>query len=363
MVPKLDHTLFDEASFAEILRFERKRTDRSQRLFLLLLLEFSPPPRDGRRQRQTLVKNVIQSLKLGIRQTDMMGWYKNNRVIGVIFTELRPERPAIGEILERVNTALRARLTLAQIATITVSVHLYPDRDLGVPGSSANDKLYADLNRQRSARLLKRVIDILGSVGLLVLLAPVLVMVGVAIKLTSKGPVFFKQTRIGQLGKPFAFLKFRSMYMDADSQVHKQYVKAFIVGGRDGVGEPEALKQDGLFKMSRDSRVTPLGQFLRKASLDELPQLLHVLTGHMSLVGPRPPIPYEVECYDAWHLRRVLEARPGLTGLWQVKGRSRTTFDDMVRLDLKYIDKWSVWNDLRILLRTPWVVLTGAGAR
>src|SRR5262249_23411823 len=205
---------FDEESFAGILRFERMRTDRSQRLFLLLLLEFSPPPRNGRRQRQTLVKNVIQSLKLAIRQTDMMGWFKNNTVIGVIFTELRPERPAIGKILERVNTALRARVTPEQIATITVSVHVYPDRDPGAPGSSANGKLYPDLKRPRLARLLKRVIDILGSVGLLVLLAPVLVMVGVASKLTSKGPVLFKQTRIGQLGKPFAFLNFPSLYPD-----------------------------------------------------------------------------------------------------------------------------------------------------
>jgi lipopolysaccharide/colanic/teichoic acid biosynthesis glycosyltransferase len=363
MSRNFNSTLFGEESFAELLRFERKRTDRSQRPFLLLLLEFSPLLRDGRRQRQTLVKNVIQSLKLGTRQTDMMGWYKNNMVIGVIFTELRSENPAIGKILERVNAALRVRLMPEQIAAITVSVHLYPHRDLGALGASANDKLYPDLKRQRPARLLKRVIDLLGSLGLLVLLALVFVMVGVAIKLTSKGPILFKQTRIGQLGKPFTFLKFRSMYVDADSKAHERYIKDFIVRERDGDGEPKALKQDGLFKLSRDPRVTPLGRFIRKTSIDELPQLLHVLAGRMSLVGPRPPIPYEVECYEPWHMRRVLEAQPGLTGFWQVKGRSRTTFDDMVRLDLKYIDKWSVWNDLKILLQTPWVVVKGEGAR
>jgi lipopolysaccharide/colanic/teichoic acid biosynthesis glycosyltransferase len=362
MFPKFNSTLFDEESFAELLRFERKRTDRSQRPFLLLLLEFSPLFRDGRRQRQTLVKNVIQSLKLGTRQTDVMGWYKNNTVIGVIFTELRSENPAIGKIVERVNAALRARLTPEQIAAITVSVHLYPHRDLGALGSSANDKLYPDLKRQRSARLLKRVIDLLGSLGLLVLLAPVFVMVGVAIKLTSKGPILFKQTRVGQLGKPFTLLKFRSMYVNADSKAHEQYVKDLILRGRDGEGAPEALKRDRLFKLSRDPRVTPLGHFIRKTSIDELPQLLNVLAGGMSLVGPRPHPPYEVDCYDTWHMRRVLEARPGLTGLWQVKGRSRTTYDDMVRLDLKYIDMWSVWNDLKILLQTPWAALTGEGA-
>jgi lipopolysaccharide/colanic/teichoic acid biosynthesis glycosyltransferase len=123
------------------------------------------------------------------------------------------------------------------------------------------------------------------------------------------------------------------------------------------------LKQGGLFKLSRDSRITPLGHFIRRTSVDELPQVLNVLAGSMSLVGPRPHPPYEVEWYDTWHRRRVLEARPGLTGLWQVKGRSRTTYDDMVRLDLKYIDNWSVWNDLKILLQTPWAVVTGEGAR
>jgi lipopolysaccharide/colanic/teichoic acid biosynthesis glycosyltransferase len=360
---KFNSILFDEESFAEILRFERKRTDRSQRPFLLMLLDFSSLFREGRRQRQTLIKNVIQSLKLAIRQTDMMGWYKNNTVMGVIFTELQIENYAVGKILARVKAVLRTCSTAEQIAAITVSVHVYPHRDLGGPGSSASDKLYPELKRRRSARLLKRMIDIFGSLGLLVLLAPVLVVVGVAIKLTSNGPILFKQTRIGQLGRPFTILKFRSMYVDADSKTHEQYVKDLIVRGRDSDGEAEALRQDGLFKLSRDSRITPLGHFIRKTSIDELPQLLNVLAGSMSLVGPRPHPPYEVECYDTWHVRRVLEARPGLTGLWQVKGRSRSTYDDMVRLDLKYIDIWSVWNDLKILLQTPWAVFRGEGAR
>jgi lipopolysaccharide/colanic/teichoic acid biosynthesis glycosyltransferase len=363
MSPKFASTLFDEESFAEILRFERKRTDRSQRPFLLVLLKFSPLLRDGRRQQQTLVKKVIQSLKLSTRQTDMMGWYKNNTVIGVIFTELHMEKPAIGKILERVNAVLRARLTAQQIAAITVSVHLYPHQDFGGPGSSTSDKLYPDLKRQRSALLLKRAIDILGSLALVVLLAPIFVMVAVAIKLTSKGPILFKQTRIGQLGRPFTLLKFRSMYVDADSKTHEQYIKELIVRGRDGDGKPEALKQDGLFKLSRDSRITPLGHFIRKTSIDELPQVLNVLAGSMSLVGPRPHPPYEVECYDTWHMRRVLEARPGLTGLWQVKGRSRTIYDDMVRLDLKYIDQRTAWSDLKLLLQTPWAAVKGEGAR
>jgi lipopolysaccharide/colanic/teichoic acid biosynthesis glycosyltransferase len=310
-----------------------------------------------------LIKNVMQSLEACTRQTDIMGWYKTNATLGVIFTELGQEKPAVGKILEKVTTALHAHLPPEQFDAITMSAHLYPHQHYGPPGSAASDQLYPDLKRKKRVRLLKRTIDILGSLGLLVLFAPVFVMLGVAVKLSSKGPILFQQTRIGQFGRPFTLLKFRSMYMDADPKAHEKYVTDFILSGRNGAGAPEALKQDGLFKMSQDPRVTPLGHFIRKMSLDEFPQLLHVLLGRMSLVGPRPPMSYEVEQYDTWHLRRVLEARPGLTGLWQVQGRSRTTFDDMVRLDLKYIDEWSVWADLKILFRTPLVVLKSEGAR
>ena len=153
------------------------------------------------------------------------------------------------------------------------------------------------------------------------------------------------------------------MYTDADSTRHEQYIKGFILQSRNGSTALEALKQEGLFKLTNDPRVTPLGRVLRKTSLDELPQLLNVLAGTMSLVGPRPPIPYEIKNYDTWHTRRVLEAKPGITGLWQVQGRSRTTFDDMVRLDLQYIDQWSFWTDLKLLLQTPWTVIKCKGAR
>jgi lipopolysaccharide/colanic/teichoic acid biosynthesis glycosyltransferase len=204
---------------------------------------------------------------------------------------------------------------------------------------------------------------VLGSGSLLVVLSPVLVGIGVAIKLTSPGPILFHQTRIGQFGQPFRFLKFRSMYPEADPSVHAQYVQAFIRQSKPGHETPEALQQDGLFKLRHDPRITPLGHVLRRTSLDELPQLLNVLAGTMSLVGPRPPIPYEIKDYDLWHRRRVLEAKPGLTGLWQVQGRSRTTFDEMVRLDLHYIDTGSLWMDLKLLLQTPWTVLKGSGAR
>ncbi|MGB8760935.1 MAG: sugar transferase, partial [Candidatus Sulfotelmatobacter sp.] len=164
----------------------------------------------------------------------------------------------------------------------------------------------------------------------------------------------------GQDGGSFVFLKFRSMFVNNDSSVHKEYVQKLIAGKADkhlsdGNGQ-------GVYKLTNDSRITRVGAFLRKTSLDELPQFINVLKGEMSLVGPRPPVPYEVEAYDIWHRRRLLEAKPGITGLWQVSGRSRVTFDDMVRLDLHYARTWSPWTDIKILLRTPAAVMLGEGA-
>src|SRR5262249_52488098 len=363
MVSTLDNTIFDAESFVRILSLERKRTHRSQRPFLLMLLDLSRLLRDRQQQRSKLVKNVIKSLQLCARQTDMIGWYKPNSIIGIIFTELSEAISSISKIRKRIHTALQAQLTLQQIAIITIATYMYPpeDPDSSEPGTP--DKLYPDLKHHKPASLVKRMLDIIGSSMLLKLCLPILVFIGVAIKLTSKGPILFRQTRIGQFGQHFTFLKFRSMYTDTDSRVHQQYVQEFIRQSKNGNGSHAALKQDGFFKLSQDPRITPVGRFIRTTSLDELPQLLNVLAGTMSLVGPRPPIPYETEHYDMWHRRRVLEAKPGITGLWQVKGRSRTTFEDMVRLDLQYIDEWSLWTDLKLLLQTPWAVIKCEGAR
>jgi lipopolysaccharide/colanic/teichoic acid biosynthesis glycosyltransferase len=203
-------------------------------------------------------------------------------------------------------------------------------------------------------------IDVVGSVVGLILFAPTFLVIALAIRLSSKGPVLFRQLRVGRYGTPFVFLKFRSMYIDNSAQLHKQYVTQLIAGQAD----PQ-LSHDSngaVYKLTRDPRVTRVGAFLRSTSLDELPQLWNVLRGEMSLVGPRPPIPYEVEAYDIWHRRRVLEAKPGITGLWQVSGRSRLKFDEMVRLDVRYARVRSIWLDVKILLRTPWSVILGDGA-
>jgi lipopolysaccharide/colanic/teichoic acid biosynthesis glycosyltransferase len=245
-----------------------------------------------------------------------------------------------------------------------LSFYCFPDDwKPGEPGQPLAN-LYPDLVERNEARrashALKRVIDVLGSGLALLLLLPVLAVVAVAIKLTSPGPVLFRQTRVGQYGASFTCLKFRSMHAACDPAVHKEYVTRFIAG--DVAPGASAGNGQTVYKLTRDPRLTPIGGFLRKTSLDEFPQFFNVLRGEMSLVGPRPPIPYEIEAYDVWHRRRLLEVKPGVTGLWQVTGRSRLRFDDMVRLDLRYASTWSVWLDLKILVRTPYAVFSGEGA-
>ena len=196
-------------------------------------------------------------------------------------------------------------------------------------------------------RAIKRLFDIISSTAALLALSPLLVTVAVLIKLTSRGPIFFKQQRVGLHGKPFDMLKFRSMVVNAEE------LKATL----------EALnEQTGpVFKMTNDPRITRIGRFIRKYSIDELPQLLNVLRGEMSVVGPRPPLPKEVEKYAAWQRRR-LSVRPGLTCIWQVSGRNQISFEEWMYLDMQYIDNWTLLTDLSLILKTVPVVVTGRGA-
>jgi lipopolysaccharide/colanic/teichoic acid biosynthesis glycosyltransferase len=262
-----------------------------------------------------------------------------------------------------VKVALRNHLSLERLSQINISFHLFPeDWSQGTQQCPTNPTLYPDLlkldNSKRAYRSLKRVMDIAGSLFMLILCAPVFLLAAVAIKLTSRGPVLFRQPRIGQYGTPFVLLKFRSMCTQNDISNHKEYVRELIAGKAQR--RASSGNSTGVYKLTNDSRITRVGALLRRSSLDELPQLFNVLKGEMSLVGPRPPILYEVEAYDLWHRRRLLEAKPGLTGLWQVSGRSRVKFDDMVRLDLTYARTWSPWLDVRILLRTPRALVEGA---
>jgi len=365
--PVLDgeRSVLSEEAFQRMIAIERKRTERSCKPFLLMLLDTGSShsgPNNGKAFRK-----VVLTLLASTRETDVTGWYKDSTIVGVMFTELvlDEKKSILSTMLKRVTSALRDNLTFEQFNQISISFHLFPDDwENDLPEGPGNPTLYPDLfKRNYSQKLssgIKRTMDVVGSMLALLFNAPVFLVIAVAVKLSSKGPVFFKQTRVGRHGKAFTFLKFRSMYVDNDPSVHEQYVKQLIAGQAEQ--HPSNGNGNGVYKLTNDNRVTPVGAFLRRTSLDELPQFLNVLKGEMSLVGPRPPVPYEVEAYEIWHRRRLLEAKPGITGLWQVNGRSRVKFDEMVRLDLRYARTWSPWLDLKILLRTPGAVLFGEGA-
>ena len=318
--------------------------------------------------RDRALKALISALSESSRDTDLVGWYGNGPALGVIFTEVGPaaDGALVNALSTKVREALYRTLTVSQVNEISLTFHIFPEdwSDDG-PGGPVNSSLHLSLaqglQQNKVALQVKRMIDIVGSLAALILCLPVLIVIAIAIKATSKGPILFRQTRLGQYGRKFTFLKFRSMYFKNDSRIHEQYVKQFIAGSTSAGHDAHSHQRP--YKLVADPRITAVGGFLRKSSLDELPQLLNVLKGEMSLVGPRPPLTYEYECYDLWHKQRLLAAKPGITGLWQVVGRSKVKFDDMVRLDIQYSKAWSLWLDIKLLLQTPLAVVSGDGAR
>lgn len=321
--------------------------------------------REKTRKLTHALDNLMTALISATRETDVIGWYQERQAIGILFIGLASDckNSCLGTILNRVSSVLQDELTFEQFSEISISLHVFPDEwDQHESGGGGNSILYPDLHEvkkgARTKQNLKRAIDLLGSVILLVLSLPVCLAIAIAVKATSKGPILFRQQRVGQYGRYFTFLKFRTMFDRNDHSAHREYVSKLIAGNADRIAHNGS--SEGVYKLANDPRITPLGRFLRKTSLDELPQFFNVLRGDMSLVGPRPPIPYEVAAYKPWHRRRVLQVKPGITGLWQVTGRSRVSFDEMVRLDLQYANFWSLWLDFRILLRTPLAVIKGA---
>ena len=237
-----------------------------------------------------------------------------------------------------------ARLILAPAITNIAGARIHTQPVAGLPLIHVDRPTYRGANR-----ILKRSFDIIGSVFLIVVLSPLLLTVAAAVKLTGDGPVFFRQDRVGLNGEVFRMIKFRSMQVDAEARLDKL---------RD---EQRDAGNVVLFKLKNDPRVTPIGRFLRRFSLDELPQLFNVVAGDMSLVGPRPPLRSEVDRYRDHERRRML-VKPGITGLWQVSGRSDLTWQDSVRLDMYYVENWSITGDLVILWKTAKAVLSSTGA-
>ncbi len=336
--------VLQEESFRGMLTLERRRAERSRKPFVLMLLDASAFIEEKTADR--FMTRVCSVLLKSTRETDLIGWYEKGVVVGVIFTEVGSEvEEPITEILRsKVLKALHGEVGGKAASGLVVTTHLFPEKAGKDKGETvADSRFYPDLakstTKKRASQVLKRVIDVLGSTFLLLLLSPLLAAIAIAIRLTSKGPVIFQQERLGQSGSRFRCLKFRTMYVNNDPKIHQEYVQRFING--QAHGENKESGKPAVYKIKNDSRVTPLGRLLRKTSLDELPQFWNVLMGDMSLVGPRPSLPYEFEIYDLWHRRRVLEVKPGVTGLWQVR---------------------SLWLDVKILLATPGAVLSGDGA-
>lgn len=385
--------IFGREQFLQRLREERSRSDRSGRPFSLLLISVEQAQEAG-----VAVGFLVQALRSFSRSTrlsDLPGWYSDVE-LGLLLPETTEQEAQ--KVLERLRGFLggmeRCGLGFMARSEEAFQILEYPrtltENILGSsldqggvsmePGSQGDplgrgsgecEAQWSFLSctspcegRPRSVfwtrldRLARRCLDLVVGSAALVLLAPLMLAIAAGIKLTSPGPVLFRQRRMGQNGKGFTFLKFRTMYHNCDQSLHREYVTRLI----ENRAETHDINGKSFFKLAHDPRVTPLGRILRVTSLDELPQLFNVLKGEMSLVGPRPPIPYEVERYKSWQLRRLLEAKPGITGLWQVCGRATTTFDEQVRLDLRYVENQSLWLDLLIILKTFKAVFTTKGA-
>lgn len=355
--------ILDEEVFKQAITRERKRAERSGMAMVLLLLDLS-----NRSSKQGTAEEAVitNALSVVISEFDILGWVEPPSVIGLIVPEVDPaDVTSTGDRLERTCQSairLQGERELAQTLSVRLLVYPEPSASDETQVSPMQPLLYPELLGNvplaTNFQTLKRGMDIVVSALLLLLLLPVFVVIAVLVKLSSAGPVFFKQTRVGHFMTPFTMYKFRSMYARAGHQAHQDYVSWFITAS----DQKQPQQKPDVFKLTNDTRITPVGRILRRTSLDELPQLWNVLIGDMSLVGPRPPLPYELNQYKPWHRGRVLEAKPGVTGLWQVVGRSRTTFDEMVRLDLRYAKTKSLWTDIKIMLATPKAVISGKGA-
>ena len=352
--------VIEEGLFRDVLLREQRRADRFGQTFVLVLVAL----KSDRVCDLSTWHSIIEGLTIAKRDTDVVGWLERGDVLAMIVPEVdATDTSVIRDLESRVQLALTRRLDVETRDDFSIRLRRHIPFKGGAHGANESvDPVLRELHPSPRARVranLKRVLDVVASSALLLAASPVFLSVAACMKLMSPGPILFRQSRVGERGKLFTMLKFRTMHLHADNAIHKEFVSQLIkgetpTGGDAGKSTP--------FKIVDDPRVTRIGRILRKTSFDELPQLWNVLRGDMSLVGPRPPLVYEVEQYKPWHYRRVLEAKPGITGLWQVSGRSRTTFDDMVRLDLRYAKNASAWADIKILVATPKAVISGKGA-
>ncbi|MBI5584196.1 MAG: sugar transferase [Deltaproteobacteria bacterium] len=335
--------ILTKEEFLKQLGFEKRRVDRSQAP-LAIALFFLKGDLMGNLKK---IREFLVHIKQSTRETDIKGW-----VTPKVLALLMPDTDASGA--QRCLELLTQGRSLPFCSILTRSYpdqlfHEILDQNRGASGIFSLDPFEETVFNQAQLTF-KRILDIFGAVVGLIIFSPIMLITAAAIKGTSPGPVIFRQVRLGKKGHHFTFLKFRSMVAGNNDQIHREYVANLIDGRLKQINQGEADKP--LYKIKGDPRITPVGRIIRKLSLDELPQLINVLRGEMSLVGPRPPLPYEVAKYKSWHLRRILEVKPGITGLWQVEGRSQTSFDEMVRLDIRYVKNFSLWLDFKIIFKT-----------
>jgi exopolysaccharide biosynthesis polyprenyl glycosylphosphotransferase len=344
--------MLSKHNFLRQMRLEKRRTERSKAPLSLVLFNVDLEQADGANQ----LRALSESLRSSKRETDVLGYVAED-CIGFLLPDTNEEGA------QSFTRNVRTRNSDVGYSTVVAT---YPDQVFqslteGSHGHVDNAPLFLDHEHTQSkvGAIFKRTLDIFGSAALILVLSPIMIATAIAVRMTSPGAALFKQQRLGRFGAPFEIYKFRSMSAKNDDKAHREYVAKLIQGDLAEINQGDAANP--VYKMTRDPRITKVGHFIRKTSIDELPQLFNVLKGDMSLVGPRPPLRYEAEKYQVWHLRRILEVRPGITGLWQVIGRSTTSFDEMVRLDLRYIREWSFWMDVKILLGTVRVVIMRSG--
>jgi lipopolysaccharide/colanic/teichoic acid biosynthesis glycosyltransferase len=345
--------MLTRSHFLDRLRAEKRRSDRSKAPLSVVLFSFDKEEENQFHQ----ITKFLPALQKDTRETDIIGWVDRD-VIGLVLPDTNEK--GVQSCIRKITNG-NGNLPCSVI-TGTYPDHLFQkllDKEQLEPDLFP---LYLEESPDSHGFqiALKRGIDIMGSIIGILLFSPVMIITALAIGWTSPGPIVFKQIRFGQKGVRFPFYKFRSMHWNTDDQIHRKYVSNLIEGNLEETNQGD--KDKPLYKIRSDPRVTKVGKIIRKLSIDELPQFYNVLKGEMSLVGPRPPLPYEVEKYKPWHLRRILDVKPGITGLWQIEGRSKTSFDDMVRLDLRYVQNRSLRLDIKILIKTIGALLKPTGA-
>ncbi len=377
--------------FKNILLRERSRADREDKCFSLVVFDVKNTETNGGSHSKWL---MVDTLTKRLRSADEAGWFDKEKIAVLLHNTLEEGARCFAKDFQKLI------VNIGQPFSYTVCI--YPDDWYNIddgkgisgkcnPGDASSKKdstishnqiLFTkqatrefislasqpmDIMAENSNRSLhelmvsflsknpawKRIIDVAGSTVIIIVISPLFFFVSLLIKIVSPGPVLFKQKRVGYMGKTFTLLKFRTMEVNIDATDHQQHVIKLIKGAAQG-GEHS---EKPMIKLDDHPHIIPFGKIIRKTCIDEMPQLINVLRGEMSLIGPRPPIPYEVEEYEHWHKRR-LDVLPGLTGLWQVSGKNRLTFKEMVSLDIQYSKQLSFWLDIKIILKTPFAIVS-----